>query len=108
MTREKLPDRRSSLTIRVPYQSINLLLTVGWNAEDPERRLRGVFCASFSAGSDTQTIVVDACILLSRLYQHGDTPAEVAETLKSDTPSLLGTIARVVANAFAEEPPEAT
>lgn len=112
MAREKLPDRRASLTMRIPFapsggRTINLIVTVGWKFDDPEHRIREVFCASFSAGSDLQAIVMDACILLARLYQHGDSPAEIAKTLSSDSPSLLCTIARAVVGAFADGAPEA-
>jgi hypothetical protein len=104
MARQKLPERRSSLTLKVPYtapggKQVNLLITVGF--EEPGRPLE-VFCASFLAGSDLQATVMDACILLSRLYQHGDAPEEVAKTLDSDSPSLICVIARAARDAFVE------
>jgi hypothetical protein len=60
---------------------------------DENGELREVFCADFKAGSDMHAVVTDACILLSRLLQHGDSSTELARTL-CNPPSLIGSIAR--------------
>jgi len=60
--------------------------------------IREVFCSDFKAGSDQQSVVMDACILLSRLLQHGDAPAEILASMCSPF-SLIGSIA----NAITEE-----
>lgn len=72
----------------------NILLTVGFR--DGGNRPTEVFSSSFKAGSSLNAIISDACVLLSRLYQHGDNPHEVAFCL-SEPPSLVGQIARWVA-----------
>jgi hypothetical protein len=96
--RDKLTDRRYSVNMHVPFvtpqgRMIKLLVTIGF---DDSHRPREVFCADFKAGSDLHAVVMDACILLSRLLQHGDSPAELFASMCSP-PSLIGTIAHAVA-----------
>jgi len=98
MARVKLEFRRSNETRAVRWttahgKEIKLLITVGFHADGTPRE---VFCADFKAGSDLHPIVMDACILFSRLLQHDDAPAELARSM-CEPPSLLGTIARAVA-----------
>jgi len=93
--RTRLADRRPSVTGRVPFimadgKEITLTVTFGF---DENGNVREVFCADFKAGSDMHATVMDACILLSRLLQHGDQPEELAKTL-CEPPSLVGCIAR--------------
>jgi len=93
--RTRLADRRPSITGRVPFvmadgREISLTVTFGF---DDTGSVREVFCADFKVGSDMHAAVVDSCILLSRLLQHGDPPEELARTL-CDPPSLVGSIAR--------------
>jgi hypothetical protein len=93
--RTRLADRRPSITSRVPFamadgREISLTVTFGLNDAG---EVREVFCADFKAGSDMHAAVMDSCILLSRLMQHGDTPEELAKTL-CEPPSLVGCIAR--------------
>jgi hypothetical protein len=96
--RTRLTDRRYSVTDRVPFvrsdgDEIRLTVTFGF---DEEGQVREVFCADFKAGSDMHAAVMDACILLSRLLQHGDAPRELAATL-CEPPSLIGCIAKAAA-----------
>jgi hypothetical protein len=98
MSRAKLPNRRNGATLKVPFtmaqeKQVNLLVTVGF---DEQNRVKEVFCADFKAGTDMHAIVMDASILLSRLFQHGDTPREVASALSKG--SLVQTIALAVAD----------
>lgn len=94
--RQRLPDRRPSVTERVAVtldggKDTYVIVTVGF--EDMEmKKPREVFCADFKAGTSLHAIVMDACILLSRLLQHGDTPQELASSL-CQPHSLVGTIA---------------
>jgi len=99
VTRTPLPSRRPNVTRTVTWtntteKETRLLITVGF---DEHGDAREVFCADFKAGSDTHAVVMDACILFSRLLQHGDTPRSLADAMCSP-PSLLGTIALAVAN----------
>lgn len=96
--RTKLPDRRGSVNRNVYFESANgnqvkVVVTVGY---DDQCRAREVFCADFKAGSNTQAIVMDACILVSRLLQHdGETPEALAASMCSP-PSLIGAIIRAI------------
>jgi hypothetical protein len=92
VSRERLPDRRGNNTCKVTYTSANgketkLLITLGY---DDGGRVKEIFCADFKAGSDYQAIVMDVCILLSRLLQHGDTPEEIVASLTES--SLVRTL----------------
>ena len=96
--RSKLPDRRRSLNIKLPVtldagKQVIIVITVGF---DRDRRPMEVFCADFKAGTTLHSTVMDACILLSRLYQHGDNPDELAKTLTEG--SLISKIAQAVAD----------
>ena len=95
--RTKLPDRRYSSTVRVPWsrydgKGINIYVTIGF---DTEGKAKEVFCADFKAGSANQAIVMDTCILISRLLQHGDLPSELKASM-CEPPSLIGTIAEAI------------
>lgn len=101
--RERLPDRRPSVTMPVTWAWANgheskIVVTIGFDAN---RQAREVFCADFKVGSDFHALVMDACILMSRLLQHGDTPAELADTMCSP-PSLIGIIAQAIVREVAD------
>lgn len=101
MGRHKLPARRPSLTLRVAVTldegiQWTLLLTIGFR-DDAHKVPAEVFCSSFKTGTSINAIVSDACVLLSRLYQHGDSPQDIADSL-SEPPSLVGQIAAIVAS----------
>lgn len=105
MTRSKLPDRRPSVTVRAMVTLDNkefmALLTIGFR--DSECRIPAeVFCSSFKFGTSLNAMTSDACVLLSRLYQHGDNPQSIAEGL-CQPHSLVGQIASVVAGMVAGE-----
>lgn len=95
--RKKLDNRRAAVTHPVTFQAdgghtVKILITIGFDANgDPKE----VFCASFKAGTVLHAIVMDACVLVSRLLQHGDTPAELAASM-CQPPSMLGAIAIAV------------
>lgn len=96
--RHKLPPKRGSVNVRLTHaltsgKNLEFIVTFGY---DDEHQVREVFCSDFKAGSDTHANIMDACILLSRLLQHGDAPAALAESM-CQPPSLLGTIARAIA-----------
>lgn len=93
--RTRLPDRRPSVTQRVKHtlgdgKEQKVLVTFGYFSEH-DTRIREIFTADFKAGSDAQTMIVEACILISRLLQHGTTPLMLLGSL-SEPRSLLGSI----------------
>lgn len=95
--RSKLPDKRPSNNFVVQHelasgQIIKLQVTVGF---DKDWNVREVFCASAKTGSDNHALVMDACVLLSRLLQHGDSPADLVKSMCTPT-SLIGSIAAAI------------
>ena len=96
--RTQLPDRRFSVQRKVQFptqkqgEEFKKLVTIGF---DDQGKAREVFCADFKAGTDRQAIVMDACILISRLLQHGDLPQDMLKSLCSP-PSLVGAIVQVI------------
>lgn len=103
MSRIKPGSRRPNITRPVTFTGdggaeIKILITIGYSTAVPDAAIE-VFCASFKAGTQLHAIVMDACILFSRLLQHGDTPAELAAAM-CEPPSLLGAIAAAVAETI--------
>lgn len=97
MARQVLDSRRPSETFAVPVQmdhsEVKVLVTVGF---DPQGNPMEVFCASFKAGTSLHAIVMDACILYSRLLQYGDRPSVILRGMCQPY-SLVGRIAEEVA-----------
>lgn len=107
MSRIKLEPRRASVNKTIRFKSnggheFGIEITMGFDGIG----IKEVFCASFKAGSDNQAIVSDACILVSRLLQHGNTPADILKSMCSP-PSLIGQICQAMCaeqEATAAEP----
>lgn len=98
MMRIRLNDRRFSVTTRTAFvrsngdMSTSLLITIGF---DGEGNAKEVFCADFKAGSELHALVIDACILISRQLQHGDSAEVLLASLTTDAgPSLIGQLLR--------------
>jgi hypothetical protein len=104
MARTRLTDRRFSVTQRTVFVRPNgdnrtaLLITVGFDGDGVAKE---VFCADFKAGSDFHLIVIDVCILISRLLQHGEAAADLFTSMSCDGQSLPAQIIRAVVNAEA-------
>lgn len=108
MTRERLPDRRPNETFSVAVRLMNerevkVLVTVGYEViTDPATgdkvrgRAKEMFCADFKAGSEVHGMIMDACVLMSRLLQYGDTPEGIYLSLGRPV-SIIGQIAAAVA-----------
>jgi len=97
MARTRMRDRRESTTIRFTWTQASgatkeVLCTVGVEGG----KVLEVFCSDFKVGSDHFAIITDACIVLSRLLQHGDSPADILASM-CQPPSLLGHLAAAVA-----------
>lgn len=97
--RQKLPNRRFSETMRlevhVDQSTLHLIVTVGFDTE--QRRAREVFCASFKEGTGINLMVMDTCVMMSLLLQHGYRARDLQNTL-ADGPSLFGAILKAVAD----------
>lgn len=95
-----MPDRRFSVNRAVEVtldsgKSLKVQVTVGFGTDG---RPMEVFCADFKAGTAIHAVIMDACVLMSRLLQHGDSPREILESM-CQGPSLIGHVAQVVAEA---------
>lgn len=97
MNRTKLKDRRHNETAKVTFMGTGgkewtILITIGFDEEGVPRE---VFSSSFKVGTDLNAIISDACMVMSRLLQHGDDPQEILNGM-SDPPSLLAVIAKAI------------
>lgn len=97
MARVKLTDRRYNETAKVEHRLaggalLKVLVTFGFNETG---EVKEVFCADFKAGSDNHMLITDACVLISRLLQHGYQAGELRASL-GEPPSLLGSILAAV------------
>ncbi len=105
MPRERLPDRRQAETVDLWHGGQRYHLTVG---EYPSGKPGEVFIHGAKPGSDTDLLCDDIGVLISRLLQHGDTPAALAAGLgrlgDSQGPaSLIGAIAASLAERTGNE-----
>jgi hypothetical protein len=103
--RKRLLDRRLAHTIKIKWNKTGgpdhkLLVTFGL---DENKMIKEAFIAAFRADSSFSALVNDACILYSRLLQHGESVEELAATMGEDRnegsrhgppSSMLGAIAR--------------
>jgi hypothetical protein len=103
--RTRLRTRHASETTIVHWESSagpshKLIITFGF---DRQGIIKEAFCASFKGHSEMCALANDACIILSKLLQHGESIADVSNSLgenrgEGDThgppASILGAIAR--------------
>ena len=99
MPRKHLPDRRQCETMDLWHGGRRYHLTIG---EYPDGRPGEVFIHGAKPGSDADLLGDDIGVLISRLLQHGDSPAALAAGLGKlgngqGPASLIGAIAGVVA-----------
>ncbi len=100
MSRQRLPDRRPSLTTKLVHECRSYSVTIGfYPATD---RVGEVFTHGAKVGSAMDGILDDACIALSLLLQHGVEPAALASSMgrlgdgKSPA-SIVGALADLIA-----------
>ena len=79
MTRQRLPNRRPSLTFDLGHDGRVYAVTVGYDPRDG--CLREVFTHGAKTGSTMDGILDDACIALSLLLQHGVEPRALASSM---------------------------
>ncbi len=79
MTRQRLPNRRPSLTFDLKLEGRAYAVTMGFDPRDG--CLREVFTHGAKAGSTMDGILDDVCISLSLLLQHGVEPAALASSM---------------------------
>ena len=96
MTRQRLPNRRPSLTFDLEHDGRVYAVTMGFDPRDG--CLREVFTHGARAGSTMDGILDDVCIALSLLLQHGVEPVAFAASMGrlgdgSSPASIVGALA---------------
>jgi hypothetical protein len=100
MSRQRLPDRRPSVTTTFVRDYRSYSVTFGF---DPNTgRIGEVFTHGAKIGSAMDGILDDACIALSLLLQHGVEPTALAASMgrlgDGKTPaSIIGALADLIA-----------
>jgi hypothetical protein len=104
--RTSLPDRRPGYTTKVAWSPTrggpdhNLIVTFGFDAD---WCVREAFCASFRAEGGFVALANDACVVLSRLLQHGEDIQDISASMSENRQegaaggppaSILGAICR--------------
>ncbi len=79
MTRQRLPDRRPSITTELVHQCRSYSVTIGFDISTD--RIGEVFTHGAKIGSAMDGILDDACIALSLLLQHGVEPTVLAASM---------------------------
>lgn len=103
MPRERLPDRRQAETVDLWHGGRRYHVTIG---QYDDGRAGEVFLHGAKPGSDTDLLCDDIGVLVSRLLQHGDSPAALAAGLgklgdgKSPA-SIIGAVADILASKAA-------
>lgn len=105
--RQRLPDRRLTITNTVEWQGRTLMVGVGF---DHDGVAREVFLNGHKVGSQFETLMQDTCVVVSWLLQHGPSAAELATQIDrppadpgAPAASLTGWILITVAKIEAEE-----
>ena len=75
MVRERLPNRRWSETVDIEVAGRGYQLGVGYF---PDGRIGETFITGPNLGSDMHGLLADLGVVISRLFQYGDTPASLA------------------------------
>jgi hypothetical protein len=76
--RERLPDRRPSVTVTLDWSGHVFAITAGHAADG---RVREVFASGLRGGSDMQRLVEAACVVISVALQFGARPGDLRRSL---------------------------
>lgn len=100
MTRERLPDRRPSITTELVHDWRTYSVTIGFDLT--RDRIGEVFTHGAKVGSAMDAILDDACVALSLLLQHGVEPTALASSMgrlgDGKTPgSIIGSLTDLLA-----------
>jgi hypothetical protein len=79
VTRQRLPDRRPSLTTELVHTCRSYSVTIGFDVGTG--RVGEVFTHGAKVGSAMDGILDDACVALSLLLQHGMEPHALAASM---------------------------
>lgn len=93
MTRTRLPHRRFAETVVMEHGGQRFAVTVGFY---PDGRPGEVFTHGMKTGSSLDALLVDACVAVSWLLQHGVDPAELASSMGrqggAEPASIIGAV----------------
>ena len=100
MTRQRLPNRRPSVTLVQEHEARSYAVTMGFDPRDG--CLREVFTHGAKTGSTMDGILDDVCIALALLLQHGVEPRALASSMgrlgDGESPaSIVGVLADLLA-----------
>lgn len=100
MSRQRLPDRRPSVTTTFLHDCRSYSVTFGFDLNTG--RIGEVFTHGAKIGSAMDGILDDACVALSLLLQHGVEPAALAASMgrlgNGKTPaSIIGALSDLLA-----------
>ena len=100
MSRQRLPNRRPSVTTKLVHDCRSYAVTLGFDADTG--RVGEIFTHGAKVGSAMDGILDDACIALSLLLQHGVEPTAFAASMgrlgDGKTPaSIIGALADLIA-----------
>lgn len=82
--RRKLPNRRPCITRSTGFNGDTLHITTGYYPEDGS--LGEVFVSGPLVGSEMQTVLSDAAIIVSLAIQNGINPKEMAKSTATGSP----------------------
>ena len=106
MSRRRLPDRRPAETAVIEFDGMRFAVTIGFY---PDGRPGEVFTHGAKVGSAMDGLLDDACVVVSRLLQHGVDPADLAlgmGRLGDDRPaSVIGAVIDLAARLGTEVRP---
>ena len=102
MTRMRLPDRRFAETVALEHGGARFMVTIGFY---PDGRPGEVFTHGARSGSNLDALLADACVVVSRLIQHGAEPRDLAASMgrlgSTEPASVIGAVVDLVARASA-------
>ena len=105
MTRVRRPERRPAAPAVIASDGMRFAVTIGFY---PDGRPGEVFTHGAKVGSAMDGLLDDACVVVSRLLQHGVDPADLGSSmgrLGDDRPaSVIGAVIDLAARASAEVP----
>jgi hypothetical protein len=100
MTRVRLPDRRAAETVALEHDGARFMVTIGFY---PDGRPGEVFTHGARSGSSMDTLLADACVVVSCLIQHGVEPRDLASSMgrlgNASPASVIGAVVDLTAVA---------
>jgi hypothetical protein len=100
MSRTRLSDRRFAETVDMEHGGTRFTVTVGFY---PDGRPGEVFTHGMRTGSSLDSLLVDACVAVSWLLQHGVHPSELAASMgrqgSSEPASIIGAVIDHIAHS---------